>query len=340
METIKITGATNTFTVQTSFVDKYIKDVNPSFFKVYIYIARHLNSQKELTIDTIAEDTGLLKSDVVASLKFWDKKGVISYTSSSIHLLELTDDKSAQAPTENKQNEQKKPSHLLPNTSVASSYKAANVIKTVTSDEKLANLFAIISQLLNKSLSSNDYKIIYSFIDYLKLPEQVIIVLFEYCVSISQTNMRYIEKVAYSWADNGINTPERAVEHVSKLSYEQSVFSSYKKKFKIQGRDFSDFEAKLLISWLNELKATEELIMHAYETSVMNTGKISFKYMDAVIRSELSGTADDKNARLSSNIRKSSFRNYPSDRSVGEIEKKMIEKMMSKFGGEEDAINQ
>ena len=152
--------------------------------------------------------------------------------------------------------------------------------------------------------------------------------------------MRYIEKIAYSWADNGINTPKRAVEHVAKLSGEQSILSSYKKKFKIQGRDFSDSEAKLLMSWLNECKASEELIMHAYDVSIMNTGKISFKYMDAVIKSTLSGAVRDGGETLSSNIRKSSFRNYPDDKSIGEIEKKMIEKMMSKFGGDEGAINQ
>ncbi len=340
MEAIKITSGADVFTVQTSFVDKYIKDANPSFIKVYIYISRHLNSKKELTLDTIAEDTGLLKSDVVASLKFWDKKGVISYTSSSIQILPISDDDVPQSQHETKEEEQKKDSMHQPNASVASSYKASSVIKTVTSDEKLAHLFAIISQILNKSLSSNDYKIIYSFIDYLKLPEQVIIVLFEYCVSVSQTNMRYIEKIAYSWADNGINTPARAVEHVGKLNAQQTVLSSYKKKFKIQGRDFSDSEVKFLLSWLNDYKATEETIMYAYDTSIMNTGKISFKYMDAVIKSELSAQTQGQGEKLSSNISKSSFRNYPLKRSVGEIEKKMIEKMMSKYGGDEDAINQ
>ncbi len=340
MDAIKITGSKDVFTVETSFVDKYIKDVNPSIIKVYIYLARHLVSQRELTLDIIAEETGLMKTDVVNALKFWDKRGVISYTSSSIELLPISDkETSAEEKTAPKE-ELKKAPLLPPNTSVSSSYKAANVIKTVTSDEKLAHLFAIISQILNKALSPNDYRIIYSFIDYLKLPEQVIIVLFEYCVSVSQTNMRYIEKVAYSWADKGINTPKRAVEHVAKLTKEQSVLSSYKKKFKIQGRDFSDTEAGFILSWINEYKASEELIMKAFDAAIMNTGKISFSYMDTVIKNSISGSTPQSNEGLSSNVRKSSFRNYPSSSSVGEIEKKMIEKMMSKFGGDDDAINQ
>ena len=37
MDAIKITSSSDVFTVQTSFVDKYIKDVDPSFIKIYIY---------------------------------------------------------------------------------------------------------------------------------------------------------------------------------------------------------------------------------------------------------------------------------------------------------------
>ena len=328
MDTIKINSSTDMFGISTAFVDKYIKDANASYIKVYLYIARHSHSGTEMSLKKISDDTGLLKSDVVSALKFWQECGVLSYNETSINLHTITADikeKSVQKPLD----EPKENAPLLsPNTSVASSYRAASVIKTVSSDEKLAHLFAIISQLINKSLS-----------DYLKLPEQVIIVLFEYCVSISQTNMRYIEKIAYSWADEGINTPEKALSYVKKKSKEQSTFSKYKKKFKIRGRDLTTTEEKYLLTWLNEYKADEDLIMLAFDKAVMNTGNISFPYMDSVIRGELGGEKTKKDKPLSSNIKKSTFRNYPQDNTIGEIEKQMIEKMMSRYGGGDDAIN-
>ena len=58
---------------------------------------------------------------------------------------------------------------------------------------------------------------------------------------------------------------------------------------KISGRDFTESELKLLKSWVNELKASDELIKEAYEITVMNTGKIAFKYMDTVIKNNMSG---------------------------------------------------
>ena len=72
----------------------------------------------------------------------------------------------------------------------------------------------------------------------------------------------------------------------------------------------------------------------------MNTGKISFQYMDSVIRGELSGKTPSDKKPLESNIRKSTFRNYPKDDKMGDIEREMIKKMMANSGGDGNAINE
>ena len=344
MDNIKINSKASYFSLPVSFVDKHMKDAHPSFVKVYIYIARHACSSTELSLEKIAEDTGLIKSDVITAFKYWNKAGVISYSDAGITILPLDgEDGLISAKTEVTEISQPyEPAKKIQkqNTSVASSYKGTEVVKTVTSDKALAQFFAIIGQLLNKPLSTNDYKIIYSFIDYLKLPEQVIIMLFEYCIAIGKTNMRYIETIAYSWADNGIVTPELAESYVKRNTENRDIVKQYKKSFKITGRDFTDTESKMLLEWINDLKASEELIMYAYDKTVMNTGKISFQYMDSVIRGELAGKAAPDKKPLDSNIRKSTFRNYPRNDKIGDIDKEMIKKMMANSGGDTDAINE
>lgn len=341
MDNIKINSKASHFTISTAFVDRFMKDAHPSFVKVYIYIARHALESAELSLEKIAEDTGLIKSDVVTAFKYWNKVGVVSYDASGLTLLPF-DGETVSVSNRNETSQAFEPEKKIKkqSTSVASSYKGTEVVKTVTSNQALSQFFAIIGQLLNKPLSTNDYKVIYSFIDYLKLPEQVIIMLFEYCISIGKTNMRYIEKIAYAWADEGIVTPELAEGYVKRNTEERDVLKRYKKSFKITGRDFTDTETKMLTGWINDLKASEELIMYAYDKAVMNTGKISFQYMDSVIRGELAGkTAPDKKP-LESNIRKSTFRNYPQDDKMGDIEREMIKKMMANSGGDGNAINE
>ncbi len=333
MGNISVKYTADHFSVYNSFVDKFIKEANPSYIKVYLYILRHSCSFDEITLTKMSKDIGLIKSDVIGALKYWDEQGVISYNNDpdNIMIAVLNPNTPSDAkhedirPVEQPAEENNIKKHFQPNESVASTYKTNAVIKAIHDDKKLAHLFSIIQQMLNKSLSSLDYKIIYSFIDYLKLPEQVIIILFEFCISMNKTGMRYIETIAYSWADSGITTVKAAEQYVKKINEKNSVQSYYKHKFKITGRELTDSELKFLLSWINEYNASEETILSAYERTVLNTGKVSFKYMDSIIKNE-AGSSSNKNIGTGSK-----FKNYPESYELSETEKNRIQKMLAEF---------
>ena len=69
-------------------------------------------------------------------------------------------------------------------------------------------LIFIIQQYLGRPLSASDLNTIYYFYDDLGFSRDLIEYLFEYCVSNGHTHMRYIEKVALSWADLHITTAD------------------------------------------------------------------------------------------------------------------------------------
>ena len=336
MGKINIISKGGSFSIYNSFVDKFIKEANPSYIKIYLYMIRHISAGNSFSLTKIASDTGLIKSDVLTAFKYWADSGVITYNNNpenieiGIKNLDECDNHEAKASLiqseENKEsvNENTIDRFYQSNESVSAAYKANVVVKAIHDDEKLAHLFSIIQQMLNKTLSSNDYKIIYSFIDYLKLPEQVVIILFEYCISINKTNMRYIEKIAYSWADNGINTIKLAEEYISRKNEQNKLQAYYKSKFKISGREFTETELKFLSSWVYDLKAGEDIILAAFEKTVLNTGKVSFKYMDTIIRGETQSAAQKSSE-------KSKFKNYPAKYEISEKEKSRLEKMMSEY---------
>lgn len=340
MGKINIVYKGGNFSIYNSFVDKYMREANPSYIKVYLYMIRHISAGNSFSLTRISSDTGLIKSDVLSAFRYWADMGVISYNDNPDNIeieiinldaqcqIEKEDDVSPSQEMDSVKEtniSQPEPQNFFqPNESVSSSYKASVVVKAIHDDERLAHLFSIIQQMLNKNLSSNDYKIIYSFIDYLKLPEQVVIILFEYCISINKTNMRYIEKIAYSWADNGISTVKKAEEYINKKNDQQKIESYYKAKFKISGRDFTDSEMKFLSGWVYDLKASEEIILAAFEKTILNTGKISFKYMDTIIRDEVKTPAEK-------NSEKSKFNNYPAKYEISDKEKSRLEKMMSEY---------
>ena len=165
--------------------------------------------------------------------------------------------------------------------------------------------------------------IIFSFYDYLKFPPEVIFSLLEYCVSIGKSNMRYIEKVAFSWADNDINTPQKASAYIKLKNKENTMLKKLKVMFKIDDRDFTDSEVSMLKTWVNEYKLSDDNILDAYETTIMNTGKISFRYMEAVIKNKFL----QNDSKIKPTGKKNSFQDYSSDGYEYEFE--MIKRNLS-----------
>ena len=308
MPVLSISKISDSFSVSNEFVDKFMCDANGSFVKVYLYCLRHADNRDALSMSKIAALLNMIQSDVISALKYWDSVGVVKFekTETNDYTLVLFDTfverKSELTYTEDVSGVKK-----VARSNV--SYSKAELTTAMQGNEKIRQLFTLSSQLLGKTLSSNDMNIIYMFYDYLKLPAEVIFSLLEYCMSIGKSNMRYIEKVALSWADDEINTTAKASAYIRAKNKENTFIQKYKTMFKIVGRDLTDTEVAMLKNWVNDYKLTDEALTKVYEITVMNTGKVAFRYMDSVIKNMINGNDDAKQPKG----RKNNFQDYGSD---------------------------
>lgn len=317
MAVLNIKKMGDSFTISNDFVDKFMCDANGSFVKVYLYCMRFSQSNQPLSISKIASLLNMISSDVISALKYWDSVGVLKFSKSekneySIELFDSfnysTADKYKVVTENDTDSNEKKPVQI--NSAV---YTRSDLMTAMQGNEKVKQLFTLSGQLLKKTLNTNDMNLIYMFYDYLKFPPEVIFLLLEYCVSIDKSNMRYIEKVALSWADNGINTVSKATAYMKRKTEEMAFENKYKSMFKISGRDLTETEVKYLKSWVYELKINDEQIKQAYETTVMNTGKVIFKYMDTVIRNNINSSHVDNSYTNFAKQKKNVFQDYGSD---------------------------
>ena len=343
---IKFSNTQNSFTVNNIFVDKFLCDANGSFVKVYLYTLRHA-LKSDISISKIASDLNLLESDVVRAFKYWNKAGVIKFKhysddDYSVEFLNLSDlpheDKDGRdsAAADNTEKFETKSSARTSTLPTAVMYTKSDINNYMKNNDGIRHMFLISSQLLNRALSDTDRKIIFSFYDYLKLPVEVIFTLLEYCVSIGKTNMRYIEKVAYTWADSEINTLAKASNFVKEQTEVSKLSKKYKDMFKITGRDLTETEETMLKSWIYELKASDEMIKSAYETTVANTGKIAFKYMDAVLRNTFEPKKSNVSysaARKERPQSKNAFQNYD-ENDITDFDLKIMKDRLNKSVGE------
>ena len=312
------------FLVNNSFVDRYMCEANGSFIKVYLYLLRH-SARKDLEISDIANALNLLESDVIRAFKYWGKRNLIRFTQHSerdfdIEFIDYEQDTEGQSEQEVTVAE-KAPTRQS-SVPTAVNYSKSDINTYMRNNDGIKHMFLISEQLLSKALTDTDRRILFSFYDYLGMPIEVIFTLLEYCISIGKTNMRYIEKVAYSWADKGINTLAKASLHVKEENEVNNTFKRFKVMFKISGREFTPTEEAFIKDWVYNYKFSDALIAEAYEKAVANTGKISFKYMDAVLKNSSNSSPYSQPAKptYKQAEKKNFFQDYDDELSDFEIQ--------------------
>jgi len=122
------------------------------------------------------------------------------------------------------------------------------------------------------------------------LPPEVILQLITHCIKESQTtgdgrapSVRYIEKAAFTWEREGVFTLERAEEYLKALEARKSIRGEVKKALQIRDREFSATEKRYVDGWIS-MEFEPEAIAIAYDRTVLKTGKLTWAYMDSIIK--------------------------------------------------------
>ena len=129
--------------------------------------------------------------------------------------------------------EEEKKSSFVPGERPA--YSENDVVQAMDSDGEFRSLYGEIQRLLGKHLNTEELKILLGFSRYLGLPNDVISVLVCYCKeaarnrgSLRNPSLRTIEKEAYAWAEQGIETLEQAAAYIRSRNLRNSRMEKLK----------------------------------------------------------------------------------------------------------------
>ena len=170
------------------------------------------------------------------------------------------------------------------------SYSEKDVLQAMDGDNSFRGLYGEVQRLLGRSLNTEELKILLGFVRYLGLPGDVISMLVCYCKerarrkgSTRNPSLRTIEKEAYAWAEQGIDTLEEAAAYIQAQNVRNSRISRVKEALQIRGRNLTGAEERYAQSWL-DMGFDEQAISLAYERTCLNTGGLSWPYMDKILQ--------------------------------------------------------
>ena len=298
------------------FIDEYMPAADGEFVKVYLYLLRCMKDpEKVFSIADASAGFGCSTGRILDALKYWehagllrldfDSAGELSCVSFTRRLSSYTSvDAQASAPSLSQNAEAVYSSEDIPDTDTASkaTYREPdfrmNLNVNSVSDADRRELLMIAETYLGRTLNSTEVYKLYDWIDKFGLPAEVIDYLIDYCVTHGHTAFSYMDKIAVSWAGEGIDTLAKAKDHTREFD-SAKTYDAVRKAFGIAGRNLVDSEKNYIRLWAIDLNMSDELISLACERTILKTSRASFEYADRILHSwheNKVSSADDVNA--------------------------------------------
>jgi DnaD/phage-associated family protein len=180
--------------VENLFIQEFMLKAPGDFVKVYIYGLNQCYHHKgsESSIENFSRALGLEISTVENALRYWERQGILNISEGEDNHLSI-EYYNIKDVLYNKN---------LNNENALYHYRDFN-----------QNLQAVFN---NRMLTPQEYLRIYDWIEVLHLPMEVVLMMVQFYVSKKGTkiSINYLDKVAESWAKEGINTLQKAEEYM------------------------------------------------------------------------------------------------------------------------------
>ena len=262
----------NTTQISNIFIDYYLPKAQPAYVLAYLYAYRHLSGgNASLSDEDIAKALNMLVGDVGKAWEYWEAQGLIRRNNG-----EEVEFLTVEQPI-TKSSLSNQGSIII---SKQPEYSPMELARYLESSETVKELFLMGQTHLGKLLSQNDMSILFGFYDWLRLPLEVIEILLVYAVKNNHRSLHYIEKIAVTWAEEGIDNPQKAMEHIKLRSVGHREIM---KAFGIHGRSLLPAEEEYAKKWVQEYGMPQDIIALACEKTIIQTGKISFPYADTIL---------------------------------------------------------
>lgn len=163
-------------------------------------------------------------------------------------------------------------------------YGRDEIASLAEQDEAVTWLLQESQSVLGKTLDATATDTIVAMYHYFGMKPDIVLMVLQYCAGIEKTSMGYVEKVAATWRSEGIETHEQAEREIKRRTELQSKENRVKSAFGIYDRALVPAEKKFVQAWFEEFGFDIPLITLAFERAVEVKGKLSFSYINGILK--------------------------------------------------------
>ncbi len=279
--------------VSNVFITQYMAKANGDYVKVYLYLLHCFSNHcPSFSVSEIADQFDDTEKDILRAFSYWEKAGLLSIQKKkdgSIQEIIMISPEEAQKNKTNISNSFSKKSDsyapAMQNTPIAQHTKiqrpeySQKQVQELTNNDEVKWLLNIIETYMEHPLRSGDLQLILFLYESMEFSVELIMYLYEYCISKSKKNPSYIEAVALAWAEKGIDTVEKAEQ--AAIEYNNS-YNAVTNAFGLN-RSPVAVERQFIDKWFSIYGFDIPIIVEACNRTILRTHKPDFKYADHIL---------------------------------------------------------
>ncbi len=257
-------------------VTRHLKMAGAVQLKVLLWLASE--GKGEFDAQACGTAIGQAPADCTDALQYWLETGVL-----------LTADGAAAQPAASVPTAQPAIPVVLPQTEIKAVPRPAavkpqmqDVVRRQKDDAEFAYLLETASARLGRAITNGDMETLLYLYETAGLPAEVILMVIVYTVSMGKGHMRYIEKTALSWADNGIDTIDKAEQYLCRLDRRDQAWAGVQQALGLTHTPTTG-QLDAVEHWVYDWHMNNELIRMAYEMCHEKTGKFQATYMSRIL---------------------------------------------------------
>ena len=321
MSHLKVMGTGTGYTlISNIFIDNYMITSGSSHLKTYLLLVRLLTDpQKEISVSGMADILDCSESDVLRSLRHWEKKGLmkLKYESGSnvLEEIQLLEPKGAKTPV-SAEVEREMVVSQAPETGGKAEVKISGKMASqadkgmgsgtglneksmlsvnsaeeplpsrqvnfaaVSADEKFSQLMFIAEQYIGAPLSRADCESFAWLYDGLKMDTALLEYLVESCVTNGHRSVRYMEAVAVDWHRKKIKTVEQA--RIYTPLHNKKLYAVMK-ALGLNGRQPAPSERKIIDRWFQEYDFSLDMVVEACNRTMVSIHEPNLNYVESIL---------------------------------------------------------
>ena len=152
-------------------------------------------------------------------------------------------------------------------------------IQELSANEDFVWVCNVVESYLERPMKPTEIQLITYLYGTLHFSRELILHLYDYCISMGKTACNYIQTVALSWHEKGIKTPEQAQN--ASVRYLAS-YNAVSKALGL-GRGLAEIEKKYVDHWQNDWNMDLSVILEACNRTVLKLHHADFKYTEGIL---------------------------------------------------------